>query len=187
MWPQRTTHAKASHRSDVQYVLVANLYKQLQRNYIADYSYAESGQFYQGEQEMIRKAKGKWRRFFCANNAYRWISLYGESFGLPLFWLVLTLLVFPVYLLFNGFSVGADSARIRYELFWSGDFLFPISDYLTAFGKNILFVSFQRGDLSDCLSGVWPQVFVTAETIWIVALVTFFVLALRRRFRRKSF
>lgn len=187
MWPQRTTHPKADHWSDVQYVLIANLYKQLQRNYIADYSYGESGQFYQGEQEMIRKAKGKWRRYFCANNAYRLISLYGESFGLPFLLIAATLLLYPIFLLSNGVVLSPGAPTVNYAFDMSGDFIPLTADYCSAFWKNLTFVTFNRSEIAAHLTEPYQQGMITFESIWIVVLVTFFVRALWRRFRRKSF
>lgn len=166
---------------------VEELYQQIQRNYVGHYKYVEAGDFYVGEQEMIRKAKGKWIQYFCANNGYRLISFYGESYVLPLFWMAVTLMLYPILLLSNGIALSPDRPCVNYAFDVSGEFVFFSADYWTAFGKNLLFLTFNRSDVAIFLPSTYQQVFVAFESIWMVVLVTFFVLALRRRFRRKSF
>ncbi len=91
-----------------EYYQLAQLYRDLQANLEQGYRYSEAGDFYVGEQEMIRKDKGWIRRFICMNWAYKLISLYGENFGLSLIWLVSLLLLFPVYLVFDGVFISGE-------------------------------------------------------------------------------
>jgi len=150
--------------------LISQLYRRLQANYINNYRYAEAGDFHIGEQEMMRKAKGSgwmiWRRVFCTNFLYKYISYYGESFLLPLFWMLAVLFLFPLYLIYDGIIK---------------------SGYWDAFWKNLSFVTFNRTDISKYVTESYQQGIVTIEGLLLVVLVTFFVLALRRQYKRKTF
>ncbi len=153
-----------------EYKLIAMLYRRLQANYINNLSYAEAGDFYVGEQEMVRKGKGSgwtiWRRWVCTNFIYKCLSYYGESFLLPLVWLAVVLLGFPVYLLREGTDIAT---------------------YPQALWTNLTFITFNRTAISTSLPLPYQQGIVAIENIVIVVLVTFFVLALRRRYKRKGF
>jgi len=150
--------------------LIEQLYRRLQINYVNNYRYSEAGDFYIGEQEMMRKAKGSgwkvWRRIVCTNFIYKWISYYGQSFLLPLFWMLAVLFLFPIYLIYDGIIK---------------------SGYWNAFWKNLSFVTFNRADISKYVTEPYQQGIVTIEGLLLVVLVTFFILALRRKYKRKTF
>lgn len=176
-----------------EYNLIAQLYRHLQANYINNYRYTEASDFYVGEQEMMRKAKGSgwmvWRRWVCTNFVYKWISYYGESFILPLAWLAVTLFGSALYLLLDGInpSSSPSGAEINYDLCAEGEFFLLNSAYWQVFVRNLSFVTFNRADVSRSLPEWYQLGIVTLENIVVVVLVTFFVLALRRRYKRKGF
>jgi len=153
-----------------QFPLIAQLYRRLQKNYINNYRYSEAGDFYIGEQEMMRKAKGSgwkvWRRVFCTNFLYKYISYYGESFLLPFFWMQAVLFLSPLYLIHDGIMKAG---------------------YWDAFWKNLSFVTFNRADISKYVTEPYQQGIVIIESLLLVVLVTFFILALRRQYKRKTF
>ncbi len=161
------------------YNATAQVYRGLQAAYTSSYRYPEAGDFFIGEQIMTRKAKKRWWSK-VPSLIYAALSYYGERFLRPALWLVGTLLAFPIYLLYHGDS-GYD---------WSWDprhFLLLSSDYLDAIFLNFSFVTFGRSEIAQYLSEPHQRAVITLESIWVVILVTFFVLALRRRFKRKSF
>ena len=184
------------------YKLIAQLYRRLQKNYIDNFQYAEAGDFYIGEQEMVRKAKGSgwkvWRRIFCTNFLYKYISYYGESFLLPLFWLAFVLLLLPAVLLYDGINLNptlqdpAVVETVNYEWSWSpGDFL-PVSgdsrrDYWEAFVANFSVIAYSRSDIGKYLPESGTRFIVTIESLIVIALLAFFLLALRRQYKRKTF
>ena len=177
-----------------QHNLVAQLYRRLQANYISNYRFPEAGDFYIGEQEMMRKAKGKIRQYLCTNFLYKIISYYGESFTLPLLWLLLTLFVFPALLLYGGVNLDYDSQTtgfvetVNYDWTWSPKDLLPLkNDYWKAFAVNISFVTFHRSEIGEYLPEIGQRVIVNLQILLVIALAAFFLLALRRKFKRKSF
>jgi hypothetical protein len=175
------------------YKPVAQSYRQLQANYGEKYHYRQAGSFHIGEQEMMRKGYGKVRQYLCAAFFYRVVSLYGESYGRPLFWLGSVLLGFPAYLLFDGIMLRSSiqdlSVRAtNYEWSWSlSDFLLFKADYWNTFFMNLSFVTWNRSAISSHLPDWYQRGFVTGESMVMAVLVTFSVLALRRQFKRKSF
>jgi len=177
-----------------QYNLIAQLYRSLQANYISNYRFPEAGDFYIGEQEMMRKAKGKIRQYLCTNFFYKIISNYGESFTVPFLWLLLTLFVFPGLLLYGGINLDYDSQitdlveTVNYDWTWSPkDLLLLNNHYWKAFGANISFVTFHRSEIAKYLPEIGQTVIVNLEILLVVTLAAFFLLALRRKFKRKSF
>lgn len=178
--------------------LIAQLYRRLQKNYIDNFQYAEAGGFYIGEQEMMRKAEGKVGQYLSTNNAYRIISYYGQSFKLPLLWLAFVLLLFPAVLLWDGINLNPSlqdpvfAETVNYEWSWSpGDFL-PVNgdsrrDYWEAFIANFSLITYSRSDIGKYLPESHTRFIVTIESLIIIALVAFFLLALRRQYKRKTF
>ncbi|MEW6413610.1 MAG: pentapeptide repeat-containing protein [Candidatus Zixiibacteriota bacterium] len=167
--------------------LVAQLYRRLQANYTANYQYSEAGDFYIGEQEMVRKAKGIIRRYLYVNYLYKLASLYGESFLRPLFWLSVVLLCFPMWLLYDGVKF-TPVVETNYDWSWSpADLLLFRLDYWECFFRNLAVCSISRSALNDSFTSSSQIGVVTLETILVITFATLFVLALRRRFKRKSF
>jgi uncharacterized protein YjbI with pentapeptide repeats len=99
---------------------VAHTYRRLQANYGDSYRYPEAGDFYIGEQEMLRQAKGKFRRYFCWHFAYLLVSRYGESFKRPLLLIVAMTVLSSSFLMLTGIELqayGLDTAKtIDYRL-----------------------------------------------------------------------
>jgi len=177
-----------------QHNLIAAVYRQLQANYIRNFQYAEAGDFYIGEQEAMRRATTRWHPYYWTNWLYRIVSYYGESFLRPFAWLLLTVLVFPAILLLGGVNLDTNltspvpANATNYDWSWlPSDFLLLRHDYWDVFWLNLSFVSFDRSIIGRCLFEPYQRGLVVIETVLIVTLVTFFLLALRRAFKRKSF
>jgi uncharacterized protein YjbI with pentapeptide repeats len=149
---------------------VAQVYRRLQANYGENYRYCEAADFYIGEQEMVRKAKGKFRRFVCLNFLYKIASNYGESYRRPFAGLVLTLVLFPV--VFSFFDLRPNLPEK------------PLFDLLV---DNLGFMTFSRTGMFDYFPDSFTRFLVITESITFVSLVTLFLLSLRRKFKRKSF
>jgi uncharacterized protein YjbI with pentapeptide repeats len=174
--------------------LIAQLCRRLQANYVNNYRYAEAGDFYIGEQEMVRKAKGKVGQYLSTNFLYKIISYYGESFLRPLFWLAFVLLLLPAVLLYDGINLNpavqstAVVETVKYEWSWSpGDFLPAKSDYWETFVANFSLIAYSRSDIGKYLPESGTRFIVTIESLIVIALLAFFLLALRRQYKRKTF
>ncbi|GAF94413.1 unnamed protein product, partial [marine sediment metagenome] len=94
------------------------------------------------------------------------ISYYGESFLLPLFWILAVLFLFPLYLVYDGLISGG---------------------FRDAFWKNLSFVTVSRLDVGKYLIEPYQQGLVILEGLLLIILVTFLILALRRKYKRKTF
>lgn len=191
-FPRDAVYDELSEEPD--YKLIEQLYRRLQINYVNNYRYSEAGDFYIGEQEMVRKAKGKVGRYLSTNFLYKIISYYGESFTLPLFWLVFVLLLFPAILLWDGINLNPSVQNpvvvetVNYEWSWSpGDFLPAKGDYWEAFVANFSLIAYSRSDIGKYLPESHTRLIVTIESLIVIALVAFFLLALRRQYKRKTF
>ncbi|MFH1686507.1 MAG: pentapeptide repeat-containing protein [bacterium] len=177
----------------IDYELIAESCRQIQANLIDNYRYRQAGCFHIGEQEMMRKAKGKVRQYLCPAILYRLVSVYGESYLRPLMWLGLTLFIAPALLLLEGIvlrlpAAGDPPVEVNYDLVgWVGGFFPWFWDYADAFFINLSLVTWNRAAITTHLTEWYQRGLVTIESILLVVLVTFFVLALKRQFKRKSF
>lgn len=174
-----------------QYRLIAQLYRRLQSNYVEGYRYREAGAFHIGEQEVLQAAKSRPWRYLSAGFIYRTISNYGESFRRPLAWLALVLLLFPAIFLWGGIAApaGEGSTQVTTYSFSLNplDCLLARSDYWQIFSDNVSFLAFNRERLSNQLPHSYQHMLAGIEILMVVTLITFFLLALRRQFNRKSF
>jgi len=177
-----------------QFSLIAQVYRRLQANYVDNYRYSEAGEFYIGEQEMMRKSKGKIRQFLCADFLYKIFSLYGESFILPVIWLAVCLLIFPMIFLFSGVNLSdnlqnqQNQVAVNFEWSWNPANFLPLKiEFWKAFAVNISFLTFNRTEINARLDSIAQRLTVNIEILLAIIFVTFFLLALRRRFKRKSF
>jgi len=167
--------------------MIAQLYRQLQANSIENFRYREAGDFYVGEQEMMRKTERNWV-FRLPSYLYQGIAYYGQSYLLPFGWLVFVLLVFPMYLLYDGISLPEHPREVNYEWTWHfADGFFFKMDYWNAVGANLSLATFNRGAIGQYFAEPYKHIFITLESAVLIILISFLVLALRRAFKRKSF
>ncbi|MCK5126690.1 MAG: pentapeptide repeat-containing protein [candidate division Zixibacteria bacterium] len=175
------------------YRLIAQLYRRLQINYIDNCHYSQAGDFHIGEQEAVRKSKGKLGQYLCTNMLYKMTSIYGESFVRPLLWLVVILLLFPAIFLYTGLDVATppqhvskieNNVNYEFSVNPSNAFLFNV-DYWNSFGINLSFISFDRTEIKTRLHSQYQITLVHFERLCVITLVSFFILALRRSYKRK--
>ena len=184
------------HKIFSSYSSLADLYRQLQINYTNRLRYSEAGDFHIGEQEMLRKSGSFFSRICSIRSLYRISSRYGESYKIPLLWIVfIILLLFPLLINFNGIQYGNstnEGSSIDYTWSWNPKELLLIKsdywcDHWNAFRANVGLVSFNKRMMKDYLPTEASRFIVNVETILVIIFVTLFLLALRRKFKRKSF
>lgn len=181
------------HSDKLDYPLIAQIYKRLRANYETNLRYSEAGDFYIGEMEMTRRAE---RSVFKKLPLlfYKVISNYGESYYRPLCWIAVILLLFPLLFMFAGIQPatsdpGTSSGQvIIYELdFSSLESVAPtwdeFGDYYTCFLYSMSVFSFIRDKKYTTTNNGGHTIFV-AESILGPITLAFFLLALRRRFKR---
>ncbi|MDP3024771.1 MAG: pentapeptide repeat-containing protein [candidate division Zixibacteria bacterium] len=172
------------------YPLISQMYKRLRANYEDNLNYAEAGDFHIGEMEMRRKGE---KNFFnkCIVWAYKLISNYGESYWRPLLcWILPILLLFPLLFMYSGIeqiTSRQSPYMIHYQFNLStislsnaGDF---IKDYLKSFVYSLSVFSLVREKLYRPISNL-GHFWMVLESIFSPTLIAFFLLALRRRFKR---
>lgn len=144
---------------EISHEVVAEVYRRLRQNYESRLSYGEAGDFFVGQMIMYRKYLFKHRRLLRWGFSwlYNLFSRYRESIWLPLAWL-LTLFVATSY--FYSFSGQSVSEALR-------------SSFLG-------FVSLKI----DLTKGYAGWLIPSLQRIIVIPLITLFILALRRAFRR---
>ncbi|MCK4404694.1 MAG: pentapeptide repeat-containing protein [candidate division Zixibacteria bacterium] len=175
------------------YTLIAQLYRRLRANYEENLRYSEAGDFYIGEMEMTRKAQTsifkKLPLLF-----YKTLSNYGESYYRPLGWIAAILLVFPLLFMFAGIQpVNLDRGNptgdvVNYRLDFSIIESFAptwekLNDYYTCFLYTMSVFSFIRDKKYTTIDN-WGHTLFVVESILSPVTLAFFLLALRRRFKR---
>ena len=172
--------------------LVAEEYRHLRLNYESKRQEAEAGHFYIGQMEMRRRDYGySWAYRFILG-IYRVLATYGESYGRPaFFYWVFGGVVFALFYLWSGFQ-APGGAQVRYSLLaWDlGDPWPFIRDFVPAYVQALTAGGILGNNLSG-LSGVnlasgswWVPMVRFANMLLDTFLVGFFVIALRRHFRR---
>jgi len=180
--------------SQFDYALIAQLYRRLRANYEENLRYSEAGDFYIGEMEMTRKAERNIFRKFPLL-FYKAISNYGESYYLPLGWLVIFLVViFPLFFMITGLhSINSAGNNLPpYVIDYKWDFssiesfmpsMQKLKDYGTSFLYTMSVFSLVREKKYTTINNYGHGLFV-AESILTPVFMAFFLLALRRRFKR---
>jgi hypothetical protein len=163
--------------------IVESLYLQLCANYDRRRLFEMSGKFYISAMEMRRRARGNWlnRNLISWEAWYKYISNYGQSSNRAFWGIILMLVVCSVIISFdphlNQINDTAPPAGLFQNISAS------INSFLTAFKYNLYYLIRPVGMTFE--SKISLTAFVTAwERIIVLVLGTFFLLALRRRFRR---
>ena len=170
------------------YPLIAQVYKRLRANYEENLNYAEAGDFHIGEMEMRRKGeKNPFNKGII--QLYKLLSNYGESYWRPLlFWILPILLLFPILFMYSGIEPVAQSQNsylINYEFDASSISLNKekVADYLKSFVYSLSVFSLVREKQYRPMNNL-GHLWMVLESIMSPLLIAFFLLALRRRFRR---
>lgn len=166
---------------------VQQLYNQLRLNYERSGRYHEAGDFFVGAMEMRRKGtREKWiiRK---ALTFYKCISLYGERPVRALLWLFVTPFLFLPLYFFNGVKTkpGIDpSHTINYDLIHSA----ATTSFWSDLGKTLYFsisnIWLGRTFTDLIPENGWTILISIFENIAGVVLISLFILAMNRKFRR---
>ncbi len=153
-------------RENREYELIAEVYRRLRLNYESKLQHPFAGDFYIGEMEMSRKnvkTEEPFSRFLFENFSliafYRYFSLYGENYWLPLMWMFL--IIIPIF-------------SFAFFYFYSLDFVSSIETSILSF--------FQFPPSENKIQ--IPQLILLLERLFGLTFVGLFILALRRRFKK---
>lgn len=167
---------------------LVRLYTHLKRNCELNHDYVGAGGWYYREMEARRRAAKtsvklnpiSSRLYRAVSVAYKRISRYGESFGLPLIWLLIAYSGFSLLYLMNGFPVDSGH-QLNYDFGSSGTF--DWADIYRAFAFGFQAMTLRLKSYVDFQTwNAWPIFFF--HFLSTATLVPLFLLALRRRFRR---
>ncbi|MGB2770014.1 MAG: pentapeptide repeat-containing protein, partial [Candidatus Zixiibacteriota bacterium] len=175
------------------YCLVAHLYRRLRANFERTLLYPEAGDFYIGEMEMTRKAEKsvlkKLPLLF-----YNAISNYGESYYRSLCWIGAMLVIFPMLFMLAGIEPTAldrgylAEGIINYRLdFSTNESILPTLEDWRAYRTSALYsasIFFLVRDKKFTTINNWGRLLFVLESILSPVTLAFFLLALRRRFKR---
>lgn len=173
-----------------EYELVAQLYRQLKKNYEDQKDYPGAGDFHYGEMEMTLKkckqAVRKWLKSeqievtseefkegrrklfdFFLLRAYKALSGYGEKPGRALLWAIAILFIPAIGFSFFGVEFGNPQATLQSSI-----------DY---FGKSLGYITFR---IHDMPFHPLAKVAVLIQAILGPIQLALVALALRRKFRR---
>lgn len=169
--------------------LVADTYRQLRLNYESNRQEAEAGDFYIGQMEMRRRDKASYTWLYRSLlGVYRVLAMYGESYQRPVCFYFTLGLLFALFYLWGGFQVG--EAQVKYSLGFdfanAGKFF---QDYVRAYVQALTAggIGLLGGQFAANLEGAawWVAPVRYFNMLLDTFLVGFFVVALRRHFRRR--
>jgi hypothetical protein len=188
------------------YRAVAQVYRQLKKNYDSRLDYWTANEFHYGEMEMKRLAgptygpllwlRRWWHRNLSFVAWYKYASDYGNSYRKPLAWLLGTLLAAALLFPIHGLELkqpttgnAASSASVTYSRVWNQQESWTNNFWTEAklIGKSgitaIDTATFQRTSEYTPVYP-WGRVLAIVETLLTSSLFALFLLAIRRQFRR---
>ena len=163
--------------------IIESLYLQLCTNFDKNRLFNIAGKFYISALEMRRYSKTSWlkRNIFSWEAWYKYISLYGQS-AKRAFWGILLVILTSTFIISFDKNILQTSTPIKIN-YGLKNILSFLDMYLNAFKYNLYYIIHPaETTFQDKLT---ITAFVTAwERILIIILGTFFLLALKRRFKR---
>lgn len=168
---------------------IVRLYIQLKRNWENRLNHVGAGDWFYREMECRRRtATGcvKWGRmnswaYRTPSRAYYVLSRYGESYMLPLLWLLAAYVSFSLLYLMLGIPVDAGGRELNYDLGTGRVFLWKDIFRALAFGFQAMTLRLPSYVDFGKWAG-WPL--YVLQFLSTATLVPLFLLALRRKFRR---
>lgn len=171
------------------YAHVKNIYQQLTRNYEERRGFSEAGDFYFGEMECYRKSNIFRRYLPSLTNLYRISSGYGQRYVRAGVVLLSLIVVFSLAHMFLGLSPREQSASYH-EIYYSlqPNFSKP-KEYFADFGMTVVYcvevlTREQEPDRLFRPLNFYGEALNVSFSLLVYIQVLFFILALRRHFKR---
>lgn len=176
---------------------IEQLNRGLQSSYEDMKAYHIAGDFFIGAMEMQRRqiarksnAICRWLRqnIFSLIALYKLTSFYGERYIRTFGWMLLFLLLFPCIYLLTGFTIPVEGSLnnqkefIQYKISLNSNFSIPINDYAKALVLSLHASTFQKFDPLEVT--LLSRTVSIVQSIISAILLSLFLLAIRRRFRR---
>lgn len=152
-----------------------------------DFRSREAGLFYIREMELQKHLERKWSLGWFINSLYCAVSRYGESIFRPIAWILVVLATASLIIYAGGVTTASDSRGVLGGnlSFLPGTPFFLDSDYWECLQININLLAPLRSRTEDHLNQMWQRTVVNVEAIAVLTLLSFLIVALRRRFRQR--
>jgi len=163
------------------YEETAEVYRRLRLNYESRLAYEFASDFHVGQMLMMLKSLNKRnpKKWFLW--LYRYVSNFGESVGRPLLWFGGLWLLFSFLWSFNGFAY--NGGKVNFDLAWPW-LMSPDFEMAKDVGRCLLYSFKTFLTLPDLKGGVISQTIGAVQRLAGASVITLFILALRRAFRR---
>jgi len=169
---------------------IVRLYVQLKKSYETNGDFIGASDWYYREMEARRRLylnRGKpllriLKPYFGLISLYKGVSDYGENYSRPLCLLIILALSFTFIYLLSGFSVSGEVVNYRFCLD-CGVSAKLLNDLAKAFVCSLSAMTLQVGKTVK-LEGGWSAFWFSVQLVLTAILVSLFLLALRRKFRR---
>ncbi len=197
----RALRSSKSSPDERNYKLIAETYQQLKRNYDAKGDYWTAGHWHYGEMEMkrlhsrFRSPSARWMsHHFSLVALYKYASAYGESYIMPLLWLVFFVAAFAFLYPIPGLEfnppAGGTPGWLGY-VDWTTFFRSHPAEHPAGFWgmtlhslmTSLSVAGFQR-ELRYAPSYPWGRMLALFELLLTTTLGGLFLLAIRRQFKR---
>jgi uncharacterized protein YjbI with pentapeptide repeats len=166
---------------EITYERVGEMYRLLRRNFESNLAYEAASDFHIGEMEMLLAGNvlTKPKLFFL--RWYKRLSNFGESVGRPLIWFGGLWLLFAVIWSLKGFPYNGGS--VNFDLTWPW-LISPDLEMAKDVGRSLLYSFKTFLTVPNLKEGVVSQTLGAVQRLAGVSVITLFILALRRAFRR---
>lgn len=166
---------------EITYEDCAEVYRLIRFNYEARLAYEQASDFHLGQMETMLKSLGnnipkKWFLWL-----YKYVSNFGESVGRPLLWFGGLWLFFAGVWFFKGFRY--DGGSVNFDLTWPW-LMSPDLEIAKDIGQSLLYSFKTFLTLPDLKGGIVSQTIGAVQRLAGASVITLFILALRRAFRR---
>jgi uncharacterized protein YjbI with pentapeptide repeats len=159
---------------------VQRLYNQLLENYVKTNRYHEAGDFFAGTMEMRRREKFEKRRIRIALWFYRLFSLYGERPFWAVGWLLFTFFSYGVLYSFFDLAIIENSldANIEADMKAKSKFVKGLMISLSNLTLG------RTSPIFEVVNPICGNILQATEIVAGAVLVSLFILAMNRKFRR---
>lgn len=155
---------------------VENIYSQLSKAYEKNSLFLAAERFYISKMEIRRERKKNWfkRYVFSPEALYKIFSDYGTSIKKTLAWILGIFFIFSIL-------IQCASTGFSFDFFWS----FSLKDFCQYFKMNLIQIIYPL----DLAKGTPDVVYLLfgMERLFLISLMAFFLLSLKRRFREVNY
>lgn len=160
-------------------------------HFLEDHRMREAGHFYIREMELQRRLEKPYSPHCWVSWLYSKVSRYGESTLRPLVGLVALLLITSGFLFFDGLNQRNPNIQVESRAVFTlnpleGTFVLLDSGYWEMVMLNFNLLAPHRHKPTELSISEFQLLIVNVETIVAVILISFLVVALRRRFKKRE-